>query len=302
MIEPFTTVEIIKTGLEWGPIVVEIAKKLIEDEEKLSRNIHKIYEELEETNSRLRRIESKIDDQIKRNLQTGLDHLERGIVSHLQDVKLDEFRMARTKFAELINLNPTQKTSGVENKYFIGMGYWGNYHYFNLRRDPRTALIQIYECAQKYPVLGVTIFPEFFSQDDMKITIEYRSLKGELEQLKREQHYLANSTTQTFVKSTNELVEEAQKDWNPITGTLKKGAAIVTGGAAVGFSMIQSQGLLRNDSRSIPMIDALAGKSATIDSRIKQIESLMAHLQEPISKISAESAKRKRDLESLNLY
>ncbi|MEZ4710591.1 MAG: hypothetical protein R3A44_25555 [Caldilineaceae bacterium] len=156
-----TTIDLVLKPLDWGMTILEIGGLLKNDLEEILRDNQRIWEELKAVTKRLQRLEYKLEEQILRDMQIGVTHLVNGIVSNVEDVKVDEFRMARSKFANLVALSPHQKTLNVDNEFLIGLGYWGNYHYFNLRQDPRSALIQVYECTEKYPDIGLQVFPQF---------------------------------------------------------------------------------------------------------------------------------------------
>jgi hypothetical protein len=107
-------------------------------------------------------------------------------------VRDDEFRLARAEFAKLICLNPEEVTKGtsgeVPNIFLIGLGYWGSFHYFNLKGETRTALIQVYEFTQKAPILGLFLFPlELFSKNYAElIEIDENKLNEVLKKLEDE--------------------------------------------------------------------------------------------------------------------
>lgn len=92
----------------------------------------------------------------------GMRHLIDGLNSNVDHVKKNEFLLARNRFNTLIHIEPNK----IDNNNLICVGYWGNFMYFNQLGDYTNSLIQIYECAQKYPRNSIKMFPiEFFSKD-----------------------------------------------------------------------------------------------------------------------------------------
>jgi len=153
--------------IEWILIVVD---ELNNSEQQILENQERILEQLNEIKEQVSHLGAQLDERVLVGARSGLRHLVDGMNSETEAVRNDEFRLARAEFNKLINLNPeenTQGTSGeVSNVCLIGLGYWGNFHYFNLRGEKRNSLMQVYECTQKYARLGLLLFSsKFFSKD-----------------------------------------------------------------------------------------------------------------------------------------
>lgn len=308
--EPVTTITFYlaaKEALYWGDRLEKIYKALNNDHQKLTQNIQEISSELASVNYSLQRIESKIDDQRIAIANTGVEHLITGVTSNVRKVQLDELRMARSKFGELIGLNPNSTTSGIENKYLIGMGYWGSYHYFNLRQDYRLALIQVYECTAKYPVIGVSIFPEEFFRQNSSYVI---GVHEELKRLKLGKNYLANNPVKQSTDHSRECAEESRKSWNPITKVSKFGeAALYAGNAMIQntFEAEKAKKLTQDHvnpsiaNSFLPSEVVLGGElySGNSQSLNKHIEVLESKLKSLTVQITSECLKAKTDLEKL---
>lgn len=147
-----------------------VVQELNSTERQVLENQEKIIEQLDEIKKQVKYLGAKLDEQVLVGARAGLRHLIDGINSETVAVRNDEYRLARAEFNKLISLNPDAKTKGtsgeVENTFLIGLGYWGNFHYFNLRKEKKNALIQVYELTHKYPRLGLNIFSDkFFSKD-----------------------------------------------------------------------------------------------------------------------------------------
>src|SRR5262249_45410124 len=114
--------------------------------------------------------------------------------SEVPQVREAELQSASEVFHKLTQLDPDEKTQGtsgeVENRYLIAIGYWGLFHYLNMCGDTRNALIQVYECTQKYCTMGLMMFPpQFFSHDYAR---ETDKLSENLEGVKLELYQAKN--------------------------------------------------------------------------------------------------------------
>ncbi len=150
---------------------IEMACRIANAVSDTQKNI-KQAQLIDEVNAQLTQIRQVLDESILRDMRVGMQHLLDGLQSDVPHIRDDDFREAHTKFNTLMSLDPngtTQGTSGnVENARLITLGYWGNFYYFALRGDKRTALIRLYECVLKYPD-AVHLFPHtYFNQDYAK--------------------------------------------------------------------------------------------------------------------------------------
>ena len=158
------------------------------------------------------------------------------------------------------------------------MGYWGSYHYFNLRQDYRSALIQVYECTGKYPIVGVSIFPTvFFEQTDdsfYQIYIQLREKESQLEKLKAmKREYLSSS-----FYLAKKLMENDDNKFSLEKGVIS--AFFIT----KSFTEIES-----HKHRSFY-------ESGKLDKNIQELEFEIKSLE---AKIASQCQQRKRDLENL---
>ena len=98
---------------------------------RIEENQQLILERLEDFKTKLEKLGQQIDEQILVDFRTGMQHLLAGFNSEVDDVRKEEFRMARGIFSKLMNLNPEESTVGtsgeVENPYLICIGYWGSF-------------------------------------------------------------------------------------------------------------------------------------------------------------------------------
>lgn len=312
MADPVSVAVLLECGsksLGFGLKIYEVVKTLREISKETSAGNEKIFKEFEVIKQRLQHtqqnIDQKLDEQILRTARSGLNHLSRGVTSDIESVKLDEFRMARSKFSELASLDPTQKTGGIENKYLIGVGYWGNYHYFNLRCDLRNALIQIYECTKKCPVIGVDIFPSvFFSRDYREIIRLSESLKylhQERIQLEDNISKKLVDTGKHYLSDAEKLRQEAKKDWwNPVGGTMKKVEAFgndMVGGAYYTAGFLSAASKPSRYPNDIDIVEQIKGESQNLNHRITEFQS---NLDKLITEITTECSNKIRELERIH--
>lgn len=147
---------------------IEMACKIAKSVSDTQKNM-KQAQLIDEVNAQLTHIRQVLDESVLREMRSGMQHLIDGLQSDVSQIRDDDFREAHTKFNTLMSLDPngaTQGTSGkVENTRLITLGYWGNFYYFALRGDKRTALIRLYECVLKYPDAVHLFPPTYFSQN-----------------------------------------------------------------------------------------------------------------------------------------
>lgn len=114
------------------------------------------------------------NDHLSSLTKKGLRHLFDGINSNNEEVREIAFTLAYSSFTELISFTDyRQELHEVHAPLQVNyacVGFWGNFHYFNLKHDRKSAAIQVYECASHYPRQAVRIFPvEFFKHDFQKL-------------------------------------------------------------------------------------------------------------------------------------
>jgi hypothetical protein len=158
--------------LNWAISVLGELK--LQNDQVLNNHV-KILQKIDQVRDSLKQLDAKFDEQILRDARTGVRHLVDGINSRVGRARDNEFYLARQKFANLVELDSNQVTSGtsgeIDNKFLIGLGYYGNFHYFNLVGDKRSAAIQAYECTARwtewsYPLFALELFPQkFFSKN-----------------------------------------------------------------------------------------------------------------------------------------
>lgn len=179
---------LILESLEYIEMACKIAKSVSDTQKNMKQ-----AQVIDEVNAQLTHIRQVLDESVLREMRVGMQHLLDGLQSDVSQVREDDFREAHTKFNTLMSLDPTGTTQGtsgkVENTRLITLGYWGNFYYFALRGDKRTALIRLYECVLKYPD-AVHLFPAtYFSQNyaqEMNNALstlkaldeQYRKMKG----------------------------------------------------------------------------------------------------------------------------
>jgi hypothetical protein len=107
------------------------------------------------------------------NLRAGYLHLASAVASSQDDLRRDELKQARHYFAliesrdEAIDVAGTSATLSAAEVWALSK--LGSFHYFIIRGDEKLALLQAYSCTEKFPALGVAMFPpELFSQDYRK--------------------------------------------------------------------------------------------------------------------------------------
>jgi len=107
------------------------------------------------------------------NLRAGYLHLATAVASSQDDVRRDELMQARNYFAKIASRDAAIDVVGtsatLSAAQVTALSHLGNFHYFILRNEEPLALIEAYLCTEKFPALGVQMFPDtLFSQDYQK--------------------------------------------------------------------------------------------------------------------------------------
>lgn len=173
--------------MEW--VIFEILGEL-----QKSYEHEAVMKELERVIEHLELLEIKLDQEIMIRVRAGLANLNAYVSSDNPDVKTEELRMAREKFSELMALEPTLSTMGLPNEILICFGYWGSYLYFGLRGDKKNAALHVYECIQKWPLWGLTMFPsnilsKNYSELTTNLLAEMNSTTKQLEEIESNIHW-----------------------------------------------------------------------------------------------------------------
>jgi len=137
---------------------------------KVLKNQEKILKQLETINERLKAIEIRLDERILSDARTAIIHLNDAANVRGKSVRDQSLQSASAIFTKLTALDPNQMTQGtsgtIQNRALIALGYWGRHLILGMQDETRYALVQVYECTQKYPLEGMLVFPpDYFSKD-----------------------------------------------------------------------------------------------------------------------------------------
>ena len=123
--------------------------------------------------SQLKTIENKIDERVMTEMVSGvgllMDAMNISSAGELSGEKKglrdEQLLLARNRFVNLVSMDKDGTTKNISNRYFRVAGFWGNFHYFALRGDPKMAMQQPLLCAKEHPLLAVHVFgPTFFGK------------------------------------------------------------------------------------------------------------------------------------------
>lgn len=204
------------------PWMAEALVELVKERATIEADRSQLHEYVEKIRELLK---ESFHEETNLKLIAALRHLVDGQNSDVEEVCTDELRMARNKLNDIISLGSStvlQNGKGEVNSDIIQMvalAHWGNYYYFLLRGDERNALIQVYECTQLDPFLGLSLFSQSLFSEDYET------------QLTNAQAELLKATTALELMSGENSKEQLVYDLKQ-TG-LKIGAAaagLVTGG------------------------------------------------------------------------
>ena len=83
---------------------------------RIKENQELILERLEEFKTKLEDLGKRVDEQVLVDFRAGMLHLLAGYNSDVDDVRTEEFRMARSIFGKLMSLNPAERTTGTSGE------------------------------------------------------------------------------------------------------------------------------------------------------------------------------------------
>ncbi len=180
------------------------------------------------------RIRSIVDERYISLVRTGFHHLESAASTSNDLIATSELEMARRVFAQISMTNfsnmPGNIVGSETGPYITGLGYVGNFHYFNLRRDRKNALLQVYNCTLQNLLVGLHYFSaSFFSMDYLE------RLAGALSNLERAKSDLNSARLGNFGSRLGSGTGNAAKLAAGTTAGLGAGlaASLLTGGAAL---------------------------------------------------------------------
>jgi hypothetical protein len=129
-------------------------------------------------------IGKRLAEDVLIEVRSGFDHLAVAIEAVNDDIRRDELGHARQYFGRLANREGGGTVSGTSGSLtgdqVCALGYLGNYAYFLVRGDPRQALISAYLCTERFPVLGVQLFPTQLFSRDYRAGVRSANARGEL--------------------------------------------------------------------------------------------------------------------------
>ena len=144
-------------------------------------------------NERIGAIEMAIDnlgkqlaDDVHTDVYLGFTYLASATSISASAARNDDLTLARGCFAKLTVRSIPRIVAGTSQTLTAdevhALGHLGNYYYFLLRNEDRRALIEAYTCTERFPALGVQMFPpELFSEPYQSVGKEVaRDQKEEL--------------------------------------------------------------------------------------------------------------------------
>lgn len=112
----------------------------------------------------------RIDEVLTVDVKAAFGHLETASLATSDRLRHTELMLARGSFMRMTE-RPTESLSRpghneLSAQRVAAIGHAGNYNYFLLNDEPRLALLEAYRCTERFPALGVQLFPvEIFSRD-----------------------------------------------------------------------------------------------------------------------------------------
>jgi len=137
------------------------AAKRAYDDKKLREQISRIEATVEALGER-------INEVLLIDVRAAYGHLEAASMAANDSLRRDELMLARGVFARLVEhpVTAREEESGLTSGQVVAIAHAGSYSYFLMNDEVRLALIEAYRCTERFPALGVQLFPaEIFSRD-----------------------------------------------------------------------------------------------------------------------------------------
>jgi hypothetical protein len=128
----------------------------------------RLREQIETIEQNVLALGERIDHILDIDVRSAFQHLDSASRATSEKTRQAEFTLARSCFVRMTE-RPIYLDSGTSEKLVAAVGHAGNYSYFLMNDEPRLALLEAYLCTQRFPMLGVQLFPvEIFSRDYRK--------------------------------------------------------------------------------------------------------------------------------------
>jgi hypothetical protein len=130
----------------------------------------KLRDQIDAIESTVTALALRIEDVLSVDVKAAFRHLETASRATTDEIRRSEMTLARASFVRMTG-RPTDSLARpgkgeLKAEEVAAIGHAGNYSYFLLNDEPRLALIEAYSCTERFPALGVQLFPvDIFSQD-----------------------------------------------------------------------------------------------------------------------------------------
>jgi hypothetical protein len=125
----------------------------------------------------------QLDENVLIQVRSGFSHLSAAVETADEDLRRDELGHARKYFARLANRSGGGTVTGTSGSLsgdeVCALGYLGNFHYFLIRGEPRQALIAAYHCTERFPAIGIQLFPPQLFSGDYREAVRRSDARGE---------------------------------------------------------------------------------------------------------------------------
>jgi hypothetical protein len=137
------------------------AAKRAYDDKKLREQITRIEETVDA-------LGAQIHEVLLIDVRAAYRHLETASMAANDSFRREELMLARGVFARLVEhpVAAVAGENGLTSGQVVAIAHAGNYSYFLMKDEVRLALLEAYRCTERFPALGVQLFPaEIFSRD-----------------------------------------------------------------------------------------------------------------------------------------
>ena len=137
---------------------------------KRAYDAKKLREQIEQIESTVEALGTRIEEILAINVKAAFRHLEAAEMAVNEDIRRSELMLARASFVSMAE-RPTASLAhpgeqDLSAEQVAAIGHAGNFSYFMLNGELRLALLEAYRCTERFPALGVQLFPVgIFSRD-----------------------------------------------------------------------------------------------------------------------------------------
>ncbi|GLI03370.1 hypothetical protein Pa4123_86480 [Phytohabitans aurantiacus] len=137
---------------------------------KRAYDTKQLRDQIARIESTVQALGARIDQILDISVMAAFEHLATADRATNDDFRRQELNLARGKFVEMTK-RPTESMAhpgeqDLSAQQVTAIGHAGNFSYFMMNGEVSLALLEAYRCTERFPALGVQLFPKaVFSRD-----------------------------------------------------------------------------------------------------------------------------------------